>query len=114
MNTATRTGLVVLLACALLFSGCISAPAGLAASTKPLSPGGYTELGPVNGKAWGAILLGIPIGEMTPARIAVDRAIAKGGGDAMVNVTVDYTQVNLFIASILWTSVNGTAVKSLD
>jgi hypothetical protein len=114
MHSATRTGLVVLLASALFFSGCMSAPAGISASTKPLKQGGYTELGPVNGKAWGAILLGIPIGEMAPARKAVDRAIEKGGGDALVNVTADYTQLNLFVASILWTSVNGTAVKSID
>ena len=110
-----RLGLAALAVCVgLVFSGCISTPQGVSSSTKPLAPGGYTELGNTTGKAFGVILFGIPLSEPTPARSAVDRAIASGGGDAMINVTMDMTQVPLGIVSFIWTTVKGTAVRSAN
>ena len=96
----------------LLCTGCMSMPAGVASSTKPLAPGGYTELGPATGDAFGLIVFGIPLSEPYPAKRSVDRAIANGGGDALVNVTVDVMQIQLFVAVLIWTTTHGTGVKT--
>ena len=110
----TRMGLMSLLLIAgILMGGCMSTPAGVSSSTIPLTQGGYTEIGPTKGRAVGIILLGIPISEPYPARAAIDRAVEAGGGDAMVNVTVDMTQIPLFIVNFIFTTVNGTAVKTI-
>ena len=99
---------------ALMAAGCMTAPTGVAPSTKPLAPGGYTEMGKVKGRAVGVFLLGIlPLSEPYPARSAVDRAVKKGGGDAMVDVTLDHMNIMIppFV-SVLITTASGTAVKS--
>ena len=96
----------------LLCTGCMSMPAGVASSTKPLAPGGYTELGPATGDAFGLIVFGIPLSEPNPAKQSVDRAIANGGGDALINVTLDVMQIQLFVAVLVWTTTNGTGVKT--
>ena len=103
---------MMLLIVGVVCGGCMSSPAGIESSTKPLNPGGYTELGAVKGNAVGVIVFGFPVSEPYPARIAVDRAISKGGGDALVNVTTDVTQILLGPVTIVWTTVNGTAVSS--
>lgn len=92
-------------------SGCMSFPAGVAGSTKPLAAGSYTEVGPAQGTAFGIMLIGIPLSEPYPARSAVDRALKNGGGDALVNVTIDNTQLLLGPVTLVFTTAKGTAVK---
>lgn len=112
MKKLTRMTLVLLLSVGLVLSGCVSTPAGIAPSTKPLKAGGYVEMGPAKGQAFGMVILGVPITELDPARTATDRAIENGGGDAMVNITVDQTVLNLFVVTLIWTNVHGTGVQS--
>ncbi len=113
MRSGRLIGLVAVCLMALLVSGCMTAPSGLAASTKPLAQDGYTSIGPTQGRAVGIYLLGlIPLSEPYPAREAVDRAIRQGGGDAMVDVTLDYMTITIPFVNVVITTANGTAVKS--
>lgn len=96
-----------------LLAGCMATPTGVASSTKPLDQNGYTTLGKTKGRAVGIYLLGIlPLSEPYPARKSVDRAIAKGGGDALVDVTVDHMVLPIPFVSITISTANGTAVRS--
>ena len=98
---------------ALLYaSGCMSVPSSLSVSTKPLAPGGYTELGPATGRAVGVMILGIPLSEPYPNRAAVDRAVQKGGGDALINVTSDMAQIMIGPVTFIITTVKGTGVST--
>lgn len=99
---------LIMIAC----PGCMSIPASTACSTKPLTPGGYTEIGPAKGRAYGVMVMGIPVSEPYPCRSSVDRAIASGGGDALINLTTDYSQINLLLAVIIISTTQGTAVSS--
>jgi len=109
-----RIAITILMLCivAVTLSGCMSMPASMAVSTKPLDQGGYTEVGPATGRAVGVMILGIPLSEPYPQRSAVDRAVAKGGGDALVNVTTDMTQLQIGPVVLIITTVKGTAVTS--
>ncbi len=114
MRIGRLVGVAAVCLVAVLVSGCMTAPSGVAASTKPLAQDGYTSIGPTEGRAVGVYLLGlIPLSEPYPARAAVDRAIRQGGGDALVDVTVDYMTIMIppFV-NVMITTANGTAVKS--
>ena len=94
-------------------SGCMSLPVGVSDSTKPLNQDGYTDLGRTGrGHAVGVIVMGIPVSEPYPCKSATKRAIANGGGDALICVTSDYTQIYLWLVSIIISTVQGTAVQS--
>jgi hypothetical protein len=75
----------------------------------------YKELGPVEGEACRYFLLGmVPWGDATFSK-AVDNALAKTGGDALINVTVSnslYGFVPIYnIFSYACTEVKGIAIK---
>lgn len=83
-----------------LAAGCMHAPAGLAASSKPLNPDDYEMLGHAEGSSsymsvFGALPLGAPDYDA-----AIKDAISKvPGGTALINVRAyqSYTYV-LFVA----------------
>ena len=58
-NWSRRGWMVVMLAVGALTAGCMHHPGGIAPSTKPLAPGGYTELGKVRGQDCVYHLLGL-------------------------------------------------------
>lgn len=96
-----------------ILSGCAAVPAGIASSTKPLDQNGYTQLGPTKGRSVGVYLMGIiPLSEPYPARKSVDRAIERGGGDALVNVTTDHMILPIPIIQFTISTTHGTAVQS--
>ena len=105
--------LTILAVCmALLASGCMTQMSGIAPSTTPITEKDtYTVLGHAEGRAWGAVLLFIPIFEPDPSRTARDRAIDAGGGNAMIEVAEDVNMLWLYLVSIYWTHVEGTAVN---
>ncbi len=75
----------------------------------------YKELGPVQASACRYVLLGLaPWGDATFSA-AVDEALAKSGGDALINVTVSnslYSFVPIYNAfAYTCTDVKGIAVK---
>ena len=102
-------GLVLLLASA----GCMHSPGGIAPSTIPLAPGGYTVIKEhVSGSDCRVAILGlIPVSGGNRTDNAVrDAILSAPGATALVNVTSDaYTQY-----WILWshtcTEVHGSAV----
>jgi hypothetical protein len=94
-------------------TACTRMPGGIAPSNIPLSPGGYTELGPVEAQDCKVnLLLFIPVSGANNLPDAVKRALGRRPGtDALVNITVD--RVTKFF--ILWTQtctqVFATAVR---
>jgi hypothetical protein len=95
-------------------AGCATHPGGIAPSTKPLTPGGYTVLGDVTGKDCGYYLLGlIPITGGNETKDAVADALSdKKGADALVEVTADGYWEYWVLWSMVCTQVQGKAVKS--
>ena len=94
-------------------AGCMHHPGGIAPSTKPLAPGGYTELGKVRGQDCVYHLLGlIPITGGNEMRHAVEDALhTKPLADALVEVTVDGYYQYFILFSRASTQVYGTAVE---
>ena len=97
----------------LLLSGCMHDPGGIAPSTIPLAPGGYTVVKEeVRGSDCRVMLLGIlPVsGGNRTDRAIRDAILSAPGATALVNVTSDA----YFQYWILWsntcTEVRGTAV----
>lgn len=106
------TGAVLLAAA--LTAGCMHHPGGIAPSTKPLAPGGYTELGKVRGQDCVYYLLGfIPVTGGNEMRHAVDDALrTKPLADAIVGVTVDGYFQYFILFSRACTQVQGIAVET--
>jgi hypothetical protein len=102
---------LILLACMMLVSGCVSAAGGIAPSTIPVGKGEYSEIGDASGSSWGVIFLGIPLSEAGPST-ALRRAKESSGADGLVEVTVVNRVFNLFLFSITQTQVEGTAIKT--
>ena len=109
-----RGWMVVILAAGALTAGCMHHPGGIAPSTKPLAPGGYTELGKVRGQDCVYHLLGlIPVTGGNEMRNAVEDALrTKPLADAMVEVTVDGYFQYFILFSRACTQVYGTAVET--
>lgn len=114
--------LLLLLAGVLLMAGC-SSVGNLGMVTKNMdNPGAllksaksYKELGPVDGEACRFfILAAIPFGDSTFSS-AVDEALTKSGGDALLNVTVSsslYGFIPIYnVFSYTCTNVKGIAIK---
>lgn len=111
-----------LLAASLLLAGCTSVGTlGLVTKStgdpSALLKNGqsYKELGPVEGEACRYFLLAIvPWGDAT-FTTAVDEALAKVGGDALLNVTVSnslYGFIPIYnVFTYTCTSVKGVAIK---
>lgn len=107
--------ILVLGACLIgVTAGCAHHPGGIAASTKPVSPGGYTVIKKVQGTDCVYQLLGlIPITGSNELKDAVADALSDAkGADALVEVTVDGYTEYWILWSMVCTQVNGTAVKT--
>ena len=103
------------LAGALAMTGCSTTPQNFVASSKPVMQGRYTELGDeVEGTDTMLMLLGIPLGlpgspQQRALKIALDKA---AGADALVEMSVDYQMLNLYVVQVMTTRVTGTPVKT--
>ena len=113
---------ILVLVCCLLTSGCTSTGAlGLVTAREDAStvltqgPLTYDELGAVEGEACRHFVLAIIPWGASDFRAAVDDALSKKGGDALINVTVDSSLYGIFpiynVYSITCTRVRGTAVR---
>jgi len=97
-----------------LLAGCAAHSGGVSASTKPLAPGGYTELKEVSGDDCQYYILGlVPLSTTNKLKNAVADALGQAkGADALIKVTVD----NSYQWWVLWTTactkVHATAVQS--
>ncbi|MBX3329078.1 MAG: hypothetical protein KF722_01650 [Nitrospira sp.] len=99
-----------------LIAGCGAISGGISASTKPLTPGGYTELKEVSGEDCQRYLLGLqflPLSTTNKLRGAVADALDEAkGADALIKVTVDTSIQYWILWSTVCTHVHGTAVQS--
>lgn len=105
--------LVLSLAVALLASGCIRNPIAMMPSTKPLAPGGYTELGPVEETdcIW-YLFSFLPITSGNNMQGAMSDAIKRNGGDALIQVTAETYYQNFLVVSRYCTIIQGISVRS--
>jgi hypothetical protein len=104
----------ILLVALLALSGCAHYPGGIAPSTVPLAPGGYTVVRPyVMGQDCLVALFGIiPLTGGNTTAAAVQSALSRApGSDALVNVTSDAYSQFWILWSSTCTQVRGTAVK---
>ena len=112
----------ILIIAGMLMAGC-SSTGNLGIASKSVadpgslvtSGGSYKEIGPAQGQACRFILVGIiPWGDST-ASAAINDALAKSGGDALLNVSVTSNLYSLIpIYNVLcWTctSVEGVSIK---
>ncbi len=97
----------------LLLAGCIRSPIAMMPSSKPLAPGSYTELGPVEETdcLWYLFSV-IPISSGNDFQAALSDASHQRGGDALVQVTAETYYQNFLVVSRYCTIVQGIAVKS--
>jgi hypothetical protein len=107
---------------AVLLSGCTSVGTLGVVTKSTGDPGAvlrnaqsYKELGPVEGDACRFFLLAaVPWGDATVSH-AVDKALAKVGGDALINVTVSsslYGFIPIYnVFTYTCTDVKGIAIK---
>ena len=98
---------------AVFASGCIRSPIAMMPSTKPLAPGGYTELGPVEETdcLW-YLLSFIPITTGNNMQGAMSDAIKRMKGDALIQVTAETYYQNFIVVSRYCTIIQGIAVRS--
>lgn len=96
----------------LLLSSCGHISGGVAASTEPLAPGSYRELGPVHGQDCVYHLLGIiPLSDGNETKDAVADALKQtAGATALVKVSADTYYQNFIIVTRSCTQVYGVAV----
>ncbi|MBL8938235.1 MAG: hypothetical protein JNM69_26965 [Archangium sp.] len=94
-------------------SSCIRSPIAMMTSTRPLAPGGYTELGPVEETDCLWYLFSVfPISTGNDFQAAIRDAIRQRSGDALIQVTAETYYQNFLIVSRYCTIVQGIAVQS--
>lgn len=100
---------------AMLALGCARLPCGIAASTTPINGRPYTVMGRAESKDSRVLLLGIlPISGANSIRGAIDKAVRSRGGDAMINVTVEYYYSNWILFAKHVTRVDGDVIRFQD
>jgi len=98
-----------------LLAGCIQAPGGIAPSNLPLEGRSYRVLGETKATDSAIRLFGIlPISGSNHIRSALDAAIRREGGDALINITVEAYVQNFIIFVRFVTAVHGTAIRFED
>ena len=96
-------------------AGCYYAPGGITASTTPLEGRKYQIIGPVEETDSAFYILGvIPVSGMNTTADTVDYCLNKTKGDAMIDVTVDWSWHFYFAVTRHVTIVRGKAIKFTD
>ncbi len=95
-----------------VLAGCAHFPGGISASSTPLEGRKYTVLGHVEASDNYILLLGfLPVSSANTIRRALDRACVKGGGDALIDVTVECHAEYWILFALQVTTVEGTAIR---
>jgi hypothetical protein len=95
-----------------LTAGCASWPGGVASSTAPLNGRDYVVLGHAVGQDSMPLLLSfIPLSGPTTVQEAIDDAVKRQGGDAMINVTVDGYWHTWILFALCTTRVEGDVIR---
>lgn len=105
--------ILLLLAVAVGMSGCGHVTGGVALSNIPLTPGSYSEVGPVHGNTCVYYLLSIlPLTGGNETKNALDDALKQvPGTNALINITADTYSQNFILFARICTQVDGTAVR---
>lgn len=105
--------MVAFSACLVLTTGCIVQPGGIAPSTVPVNPGGYTVFKEVEGEACAHYLFGVlPVSSDNRLKNAVENALDNAkGADALIKVTVDHSWQHMIVWATSCTQVHGIAVQ---
>jgi hypothetical protein len=93
--------------------GCARVPGGLSPSNIPLTPGGYTPLGPVKGSDCKISLFGVLAvsgGNQLPDAVAEAKR-ANPNADALVDISVDLNSKFFILWGQTCTIVQATAVS---
>lgn len=96
------------------FSGCTYyLPHQVVSSNVPLNPPSYKVIGPAQGQGCAVLIFGgWPVGKgNNRLQAAIDDALGKSGGDALVEMTTDISLTNYGFGYKLCTLVNGLAIK---
>ncbi|MCX5795901.1 MAG: hypothetical protein NTY77_10435 [Elusimicrobia bacterium] len=112
-NKMKKTALLMA-ALALGLAGCTYyLPHQMAASNVPINPPSYEVVGPAAGESCRSLLLTIiPVGGSNRLQAAIDAALKKSGGDALIEVTSDYKVLYVYpFFAQHCTLVNGLAIK---
>jgi len=95
--------------------GCINLPVTLSDSTYPITDDiKVTEVGATSSSSVGVVVFYIlPLMEPKPMKAMKERALAKSGGDAIIDLTVSQTFITPFIFPVIitWSQLEGKAVK---
>ena len=104
--------IILIAASSAFLCGCTwTVPHQIATSNTPL-PSSYKVLGPASGKACETHLFNLfNIGGSARLQAAIDDALNKSGGDAMIEITTDYTVCYNLLYTQNCTLVNGLAIK---
>jgi len=107
---ACRVLSVILLG--IILTGCAHIPGGIAASTVPIEGRSYVNLGRVKQTDNMFALFGIfALTKPNSTRRAIDTAVQSRGGDAMINVTVEYTAHYVVLFNRYMTTVEGDVIR---
>lgn len=108
--------LLLFVTCIVLISisGCQTWTGGVAESTTPLEGRQYTVLGPSSGTDNTWYIFGVPISTSCSTKAALDTAVRKLNGDAMINVTSDSKMYFYFIILRNTLTVQGDVIKFTD
>lgn len=108
-------GFAAALAAAVVLSGCSTTPQNFVHASRPLEQGKYTVVGKeVEGTDTQFAILGYGVSlPGSPQRRALAAALKRApGADALVEMSVDYQTINLFVVWVMTTHVTGTPVKA--
>jgi hypothetical protein len=86
-------------------------PTQTIASNTLLVPNSYKVVGPASGESCESHFLNILVSNSARLQGAIDDALQKSGGDAMIEMTTDFQESNYYIFDERCTLVNGLAVK---
>lgn len=94
-------------------AGCTwTRPHQIAASTTPLPNANYTVLAPAAGSSCETHLLGfLRLGTAATLQDAIDEALQESKGEALVDVTSDFSHTNLLVFTTSCVKVKGKAIK---
>ena len=113
MKTRSVGAVVSMLAGVMFLSGCAMAPGGISASNTPLHNREYTVVAPyvrdTNSRVY--LFQIIPISGANTTRGAINAAIRRHHGDAMIDITVEHYTQNWILFSRYVTRVEGSVVR---
>lgn len=103
---------MVLILGLLFLAACAHLPGGIASSNTPLEGRKYTVLGNTSASDCRVCLLGIlPVTTHNSTRKAVAKAARRAEGDALIDVTVEWSYQYWILFSLDITRVEGVAIR---